>query len=192
VQLIGLDPSPPPPAPDDPFDRGGFLCHQELSGSDYRNNLGCYLTAPVAYASIDRRAHMRRSNIVPALRCCPGSRAMPANKMAAVSLMALILLCSPTTGRRQPECLSQAEHGAARVRVDSSVALIPLAHLSRSSSVAPFAPWRNRLKSVLEETSQKVVDQLDVGPVVVPAERSRSASIEMIGKRLSTAPPMRC
>jgi hypothetical protein len=117
---------------------------------------------------------------------------MSAARTAAVSLMALILLSSPTSRPRQSDAPSRGDHGAAMLRADSSIALIPLASLPRPSSIAPFAPWRSRLKSVLEETSQRVVDQFDLGPVVLPIELSRSPSVEMIDHHLPMAPPLRC
>jgi hypothetical protein len=176
----------------DQFVRGGSVDDQTPDGSDYRDNRVNYLTARRASATIDRRSYMRESNIVPALRCCRRSRAMLAARTAAVSLMALILLGLPTGSPRQSDALSPGDHRAVALRPDSSITLIALARLPRRSSFAPFAPWRSRLKSVLEETSHEFGDEIDFGPVAAPSRHSRSISVDSVSPRLPTARPMRC
>jgi len=117
---------------------------------------------------------------------------MSAAKTAAVSLIALMLLSSPTSGPRQSESFGPADQSAMAARADLSIALIPLARLPRSSSIAAFAPWRHRLKTVLEETSSKVVDQFDLGPADPRTAFCCCPSVELIDHRKSTATPLRC
>jgi len=117
---------------------------------------------------------------------------MSAARTVAVSLMALILLCSPTTGPSKSDAHSRKFQDTGTLCADSSIAVIPLTSLPRPSSFQPFAPWRSRLKSVLEETSHDVVDEFDLGPVVLPSQPSGASSVERIDHRLPTAPPLRC
>ncbi len=117
---------------------------------------------------------------------------MFAARTATVSLMALMLLCSPVARPRHPDVSSRAVQGAVRLPADSSIALISLARQPRPSSVAPFAPWRSRLKSVLEETNHRVVDDVEIGFVLPPGPGSRSPSVELNDHCLPTAPRLRC
>ncbi len=118
---------------------------------------------------------------------------MSAVNSAAVSLMVLILLCSPTSGSaRQSDTPSRGDHGVVGLRADSSIALTPLARLTRPSSVTPLAPWRRRLKSILEETKHEIGDEFDFGPVASPSQQSPSISGDFNSCRLPTAPPLRC
>jgi hypothetical protein len=117
---------------------------------------------------------------------------MSAVRTAAVPLMALILLCSLARGRRPLDARSAGDHGAAILQDDSSSVLIPLARLSAPSSVIPFARWGSRLKSVLEETIQEVVDECDFGPVALPTQHSRTTSVDLSSHPLPTAAPLRC
>ena len=41
----------------------------------------------------------------------------------------------------------------------------------RPVSISIQSPWRSRLKSVLEETGPRVLDESDLGPVPVPVSR---------------------
>ncbi len=118
---------------------------------------------------------------------------MSAVKSAAVSLMALILLCSlPVSGPRQSDGLGRDDRGAVTPRADLSIALTPLARLPRPSSVAPLAPSRRRLKSILEETNHEIGDECDFGSVASPSQHSPSSSVDLSSRRLPTAPPLRC
>ncbi len=117
---------------------------------------------------------------------------MCAVKTAAVSLMAWVFLCSPLCGPRQSDAQNQRDHGAPTLRDGSSIALLQVARLPGRSSLAPFAPWRSRIKSVLEESSHEIVDEIDFGPVAFPSQHSRSDSVDLTSHRLPTAPPLRC
>ncbi len=117
---------------------------------------------------------------------------MSAVKTATVSLAALILLCSPTSSPLHSDAVRRVDHGALTLRADSSIALITLARPPRLSSAAPFAPWRRRLKSVLEETDQKIGDECDFGPVVLPSRHARSNPVDLNSRRIPTALPLRC
>jgi len=113
-------------------------------------------------------------------------------RTAAVSFMALILLCSPTTGPIQSDAHTREVQDAGTLCADSSIALIPLTSLPRPSSFVAFAPWRSRLKCLLEEMSHDVVDEFDLGPVFLPSQPSGARSAERFDHRLPTAPPLRC
>jgi hypothetical protein len=103
----------------------------------------------------------------------------------------LILVCSPASDPRQSKAIHR-DHAAATDCACSSIHPIPLDSLPRPSSVARFAPWRSRLKSVLEETSSKVVDQFDLGPAILPTGVLCCRSVKLIDHLPPTAPPLRC
>jgi hypothetical protein len=63
---------------------------------------------------------------------------------------------------------------------------------SRSNSVLSYSPFRSRLKSVLEQTDPRVVEELDLGPVSVPSHVTRLVwSGPVIRVHLDTI-PLRC
>jgi hypothetical protein len=117
---------------------------------------------------------------------------MPAARTAAASLMVWMMLCSQAGAPQQSDPRTGSSEAELALRAGSSTALIPLAHLSRASSMSAFAPWRSRIKSVLEETNPNVVDQFDLGPAALPQERPRCRSIELIDHRPLGALPLRC
>ena len=117
---------------------------------------------------------------------------MPAVRTASVSLISLILLCVSGSDPRQSDARIWGDRGAAARHVRASLALSHSGSLPHLSSTAAFAPRRNRLKSVLEETTKIGVDELDLGPAVLPSHDSRAASIRLLDHSPPTAPPLRC
>ncbi len=79
---------------------------------------------------------------------------MFAVRTATVALMASILLCAPTTRPRQSGASTCGVQGAVSLRANSSIALVPLARLSRHHRSACLLPggagsrsfWKRRTK----------------------------------------------
>jgi hypothetical protein len=117
---------------------------------------------------------------------------MPAARMAAVSLMAWMMLCSQAGAPQQSDARTHRIEGAKALRADSSTELLPLANMRSASSLTALEPWRHRIKSVLEETDPNVQGQIELGPVALPERRARSSSIELFDHRPPCAVPLRC
>ena len=69
------------------------------------------------------------------------------------------------------------------------------AHLARPlgrSAVSRFTPWKNRIKSVLEEPNDKLIEERDLGPVVLPGQRFILGTYDLDICTLPTFPHLRC
>jgi hypothetical protein len=146
----------------------------------------------------------------------PEDCSMYAPRSATASLIALLIIASPLNGRqrldaprrqrpialrrrlatmtnlRQPHSPDWANLIVATRSAYSPIAILPPAHRLRASSIVVLAGWRNRIKSVLEETNPNIVDDFDVGPVAIPEQPTRSRSVELIDPRPPSAVPLRC
>ena len=74
----------------------------------------------------------------------------------------------------------------------SSIDGILLSRPFRRSTFSPFTPWKSRLKIVLEETNEKIVDECDLGPAVPPLRFLTSVPVELASCHVLTQPPLRC
>jgi len=92
---------------------------------------------------------------------------MWSRRSAILVLMAGFLLATVATGARESKVRSKLDPihvaGATAKRVLSLSA-------SRPVSISIQSPWRSRLKSMLDETDPRVVEESDLGPVLVPIQ----------------------
>ena len=51
------------------------------------------------------------------------------------------------------------------------------------AAISQFSPWKNRIKTVLGETNDKIVEERDLGPAVLPGRASSS------GRSISISAP---
>jgi hypothetical protein len=117
---------------------------------------------------------------------------MSAAKTVVASFLALLLLsCPPRVSRNSQARSGGPEVGVAACAITPS-ALSPSGHMPRSTSVTRFAPWRNRIKIVLEETNHEIPEECDFGPAVLPTQNSNSTSIELIDHRPPASRCLRC
>ena len=63
---------------------------------------------------------------------------------------------------------------------------------SRGRTLSQFTPWKSRIKSVLEETKQRLIEEYDLGPGIVFVELLSSGTLEPMSSPLPTHPPLRC
>ena len=117
---------------------------------------------------------------------------MSAARTFAVSFMALLVLSSPVSIARHSHARCIGEMAAVALRADLPTALTPPAGLPQQLSTVPYRPWRTRPKSVLEETNDKIADELDLGPATEPSQPPHSPSHKLIHHRLAAALRLRC
>jgi hypothetical protein len=117
---------------------------------------------------------------------------LAAPRTAALSLVGLIMLACPVSRPRSSDAPIRGVEASLTARAHSSISLAFLARLTRPSSVAAFALRRSRLKSVLEETHHKVVDQFDLGPVAPADKPTAFRSVALFDHHLPAALPLRC
>lgn len=61
-----------------------------------------------------------------------------------------------------------------------------------TSSISPFSSWRYRLKSVLQESDNRIVREADLGPVPVPEPSFSSEAQSRRFDPFRTIVPLRC
>jgi hypothetical protein len=117
---------------------------------------------------------------------------MKRGRSALLVLIAGIVLALPAgDGRRA--VLTQNERDFQITAQDASWANWVIATCpSRQLTISRYAPWRSRLKSVLEETDENVVDERDLGPADVPDRLIGAVTIELRSCPPSVFPPLRC
>ncbi len=64
--------------------------------------------------------------------------------------------------------------------------------VSRPASVTSYSPWRSRLKSVLEETSPRIIVESDLGPLPSPSHFIPFVSSGLSPSRRVATLPLRC
>jgi hypothetical protein len=58
--------------------------------------------------------------------------------------------------------------------------------------VLQFRQWRFRMKSVLDQTTEPISDESDLGPAVTTSRVVNVAPIELTSSRFGTSYPLRC
>lgn len=125
---------------------------------------------------------------------------MFAARTAAISLMALIATSLPVSVRPQAgarnrgaeRSATQSAQRSTTQSVDVSYSAIPSARLSPLPSSTPTRRWKKRDRLLVGKATQIRVDDLDLGPALLPTQPSRSAPLELIDLRPLTAPRLRC
>src|SRR5262245_9310716 len=69
---------------------------------------------------------------------------------------------------------------------------LPLSRPCPSTSLATFTPWRHRLKTVLEETDPRIIEESDLGPAIPPSQLIPFLPFELVSARHLITPPLRC
>jgi hypothetical protein len=58
--------------------------------------------------------------------------------------------------------------------------------------ISRFTVWKSRIKSVLEESNPKIIDERDLGPAIVPGQCFVLGTLLSVICTLPTFPPLRC
>lgn len=119
-----------------------------------------------------------------------GIRPMGSRHSAILILIAGFLVASSTAGNRSIK--DRAALDPSPIRHDCGKPKYDSPSIPRPSSVAIYSPWRSRIKSVLEETSPRIIEESDLGPApnsthAMPFVPSGSSLSRRVGRL-----PMRC
>jgi hypothetical protein len=111
---------------------------------------------------------------------------------AVLMLIAGVVLGAPSRGSetasfRADQILSRT------VRSEKSSVILRHAPLpARRATLSAFTPWKTRIKSVLAETYQRVIDETDFGPAIPPGQILASTSFDLTSRPVSIRTPLRC
>ena len=114
---------------------------------------------------------------------------MWSRRSVIVVLIAGFILAFATAGIRHVK--HSPEHRSTHIPRDCTKPTYS-SSIPRPSSVAVYSPWRSRLKSVLEETSHRVIEESDLGPVPSPSHVIPFISSGSSLSRGLTPVPLRC
>jgi hypothetical protein len=117
---------------------------------------------------------------------------MNCGRLAMLMLITGILLCAPTRGSQSSGAPAGKTLTLITEHTGSSVDSIIVSRPYRGATCSQFIPWRRRLKTILEETNEKVVEECDLGPAIPPDRFINSAPIQLASCPLATPPPLRC
>jgi hypothetical protein len=114
---------------------------------------------------------------------------MRAGRWAILALLAGFCLACTTAGLRHVK--QSATYDSTRIPRDCAKPTCSPS-IPRPCSVAIYSPWRNRIKSVLEETDPRITEESDLGLVVTPNPVIPfSSSGSSLTPQLTTI-PLRC
>jgi len=109
-----------------------------------------------------------------------------------LSFLLLLAACTlaPQTGSPHPVRFENGSRCHQQTPVEGL--LVPTPTIARPQSISPFSPWRYRLKSVLQETDSRIIQESDLGPVPLPGRFYASVVPTRRTVLSRTAIPLRC
>ena len=112
---------------------------------------------------------------------------------SAIMLLVGCIFLSPSAQASQSTQLSAKCAGVfAACQPTSSVDWQVLAPAPPDATLAQFAPWRARIKSVLGDTDHKMICESDLGPALVPRLLIDLTLLPLTSCRLPIIVPLRC
>jgi hypothetical protein len=113
-------------------------------------------------------------------------------RSAMLMLIACILLGVPSRGSEIALFPADPVPSLMAGRPESST-LSPHSPLpARRATLSHFTPWKTRIKIVLAETYQRIIEEGDLGPAILPGRLIASATSELVSCPLCIRRPLRC
>jgi hypothetical protein len=113
-------------------------------------------------------------------------------RSAVLMLIAGILLGAPSRGSETASFRSDLILSRTVRREKSPVISRHSPLPARRATLSAFTPWKTRIKSVLAETYQRVIDESDFGPAIPPGQLLAAATFDLTCRSVSIWPPLRC
>jgi hypothetical protein len=89
-------------------------------------------------------------------------------------------------------CPTDRGHSAINGHSGASIVWSHSARPGGRAAVSRFIPWKNRIKSVLPETNDKVIDERDLGPAILPGEHVDRGTLPLAICPSPAFPHLRC
>jgi hypothetical protein len=114
------------------------------------------------------------------------------SRSAMALLITCIMLCGPSRGSETAD--SSADRVASLVAGNVTTPLIwsNSARPARGATVSLFTPWKTRIKSVLAETYQRIIEERNLGSAILPGQLFAAATVELVSSPPRMRPPLRC
>jgi hypothetical protein len=117
---------------------------------------------------------------------------MTCRRSAILMLIACMLLGAPSHGSQVAGYPANRVYSLITGHVGASM-VPPSSHQpARGATLSQFSPWKTRLKTVLEETKQRIIEERDLGLAIQSGHLFSSATVDLVCCPLPTRPPLRC
>ena len=113
-------------------------------------------------------------------------------RLAVLTLIACISPLAPSHGSEVTDTRADRCPWLTSGNRDQSIVWVHFSPPVRGATLSPFTPWKTRIKSVLVESYERVIEQGDLGPAVVPGQLFASATSRLVSCPVRTRPPLRC
>ena len=113
-------------------------------------------------------------------------------RSAILTLIACILLGAPSHGSRITD---NPAYRAPSMRAGNSGSPAFGWYSSappRAGTLSHFTPWKTRIKSVLGETYERIIDEGDFGVAILPGQFDSLATLELVSFPVPIRSPLRC
>jgi hypothetical protein len=117
---------------------------------------------------------------------------MPARRTAIVLLFSCVCLVPAARGTPSSGAAPSTADTQSALRVAPQARSRRLPVTPRRAGLPSFSRWRWRLKSVLENTDPKLIDEADVGPALPPNQPGITCPMNGRISRLIVLTPLRC
>jgi hypothetical protein len=121
-----------------------------------------------------------------------GANRMVYRRSAMALLITCLVLCAPSRGS---EIADSAANRAASLVAGNFTAPLSWSHSARparGATLSQFTPWKTRIKSVLAETYQRIIEERDLGSAILPAQLFTAGTVELVSSPHRMRPPLRC
>jgi hypothetical protein len=113
-------------------------------------------------------------------------------RSALLMLIACMLLGPSSRGSEHTGYPADRAHSLMTGGSEALVGWLDVHSPSRRVTLSQFTPWKTRIKSVLEETKQRVIEEFDLGPIILSGQLFTSGSVDRTFCLLPTRLPLRC
>jgi hypothetical protein len=117
---------------------------------------------------------------------------MICGRSATLMLVASALLGGTSRGSETANLPTERAAYLTAGHLESSTILPHFRLPTRGSTLSHFTPWKTRIKSVLGESYERIVDEGSLGLAILPQRLVTSATIEFGSSPLPFRPPLRC
>ena len=117
---------------------------------------------------------------------------MKCGRSAILMLIASAVLGAPSHGSDVTGDPADRVHSLTTGHSVAMTAWLRSPWQSHGPSLSQFTRWKTRIKSVLEETEQRVVEECDFGPATLCGQFFTSTAVHLLSCPLCTRPPLRC
>ena len=113
-------------------------------------------------------------------------------RSAMALLITCLVLCAPSRGS---EIADSAANRAPSLVAGNFTEPLSWSHSARpvrGATLSQFTPWKTRIKSVLAETYQRIIEERDLGLAIPPGQLFSTATVEPVSSPHRMRPPLRC